>query len=121
MGLTIAWPIIDCRNLERMSAFWQAALDFEHVLTGPSGGHLLAAKDGLPGRLGLIPTPDAKVTKNRVHLDLRPDHDQDTEVRRLESLGATRVDVGQRDPTWVVMADPEGNEFCVLRPSRPAS
>lgn len=120
MALTIAWPIIDCHDLGRMSAFWQEALDFEHVLTGPSGGYLLAAKDGLPGRLGLIPTPDEKTGKNRVHLDLRPDRDQDAEVRRLESLGATQVDVGQHGATWVVMADPEGNEFCVLRPLRPS-
>jgi hypothetical protein len=101
-----------------MSTFWQAALDFEHVLTGPSGGHLLAAKDGSGSRLALIPTPDVKATKNRVHLDLRPD-DQEAEVQRLERLGATRVDVGQRDVTWVVMADPEANEFCILR-ARPA-
>ncbi len=53
--------------------------------------------------------------KNRLHLDLRPE-DQDAEVARLEALGATRVDIGQGDGvTWVVMADPEGNEFCVLR------
>lgn len=117
MALTIEWAIIDCEDLHRMSAFWQAALDFEIERVGPSGGHLLVAKDGSGGRLGLIPTPDSKLTKNRVHLDLRPD-DQDEEVRRLESLGATRADVGQRDVTWVVMADPEGNEFCVLRPRR---
>src|SRR5947209_5378160 len=97
-----------------MSAFWQAALDFEHVHTGPSGGHLLQAKDGSAQRLGLIATPDAKIGKNRVHLDLRP-HDQGAEVQRLEALGATRVDIGQREVPWVVMADPEGNEFCVLR------
>jgi hypothetical protein len=56
--------------------------------------------------------------KNRVHLDLRPD-DQAVEVQRLISLGARHVDIGQRDVSWVVLADPEGNEFCVLRP-RPA-
>jgi hypothetical protein len=55
--------------------------------------------------------------KNRIHLDLRPD-DQDAEVARFESRGATRVDIGQEgnpDVTWVVLADPEGNEFCILR------
>jgi hypothetical protein len=52
--------------------------------------------------------------KNRVHLDLRPD-DRDAEVARLEDLGATHVDIGQGDQTWVVLADPEGNEFCILR------
>ncbi len=51
--------------------------------------------------------------KNRLHIDLRPD-DQDAEVARLVALGAQRVDVGQGDVGWVVLADPEGNEFCVL-------
>ena len=57
--------------------------------------------------------------KNRLHLDLRP-VDQAAEVTRLEGLGATRTDVGQGDSPWVVMADPEGNEFCVL-PARNTS
>ena len=51
--------------------------------------------------------------KNRLHLDLRPD-DQAAEIARFEALGARRVDVGQGDVTWVVLADPEGNEFCIL-------
>ena len=59
--------------------------------------------------------PESKSVKNRVHLDLRPD-DQFAEVERLLGLGARRVDIGQREVRWVVMADPEGNEFCVLRP-----
>jgi hypothetical protein len=58
--------------------------------------------------------PEGKAAKNRLHLDLRPD-DQAAEVERLLMLGATRVDIGQGAPTWVVLADPEGNEFCVLR------
>ena len=63
--------------------------------------------------------PERKEAKNRLHLDLRPE-DRDAEVARLEGLGARRVDVGQGpDVTWVVMADPDGNEFCVLRALRP--
>ena len=58
--------------------------------------------------------PEDKVGKNRVHLDLRPD-DRDAEVARAEALGAIRVDIGQGEQTWVVLADPEGNEFCILR------
>lgn len=73
MALTIEWPVIDCHDLDRMSSSWQATLDFEHELTGSSGGHLLLAKEGSGARLGLIPTPDCKVGKNRLHLDLRPD------------------------------------------------
>jgi len=58
--------------------------------------------------------PEDKTVKNRLHLDLRPD-DQAAEVERLVGLGATRVDLGQGEASWVVLADPEGNEFCVLR------
>lgn len=81
----------------------------------------------LPGspEAGIVPdvlflrVPEEKAVKNRMHLDLRP-QDQAAEVARLETLGATRVDIGQgEDATWVVLADPEGNEFCVLR-SAPA-
>ena len=118
MGLVIECVLIDCSDLERMSEFWQAALNLEHVWTGPSGGYLLAARDGSQTRLALMPSRDEKRGKNRLHLDLRPD-DQEAEVQRLERLGAVRVDIGQRDVSWVVMADPEGNEFCVLR-SRPS-
>jgi hypothetical protein len=60
--------------------------------------------------------PEDRVVKNRVHLDFRPS-DQVAEVERLIGLGATHVDIGQSSEcTWVVLADPEGNEFCVLRP-----
>ena len=61
-----------------------------------------------------MPSQSEKTAKNRVHFDLRPD-DQQAEVQRLEGLGARRIEIGQTDVTWVVMADPEGNEFCVLR------
>jgi hypothetical protein len=62
--------------------------------------------------------PEGKEVKNRLHLDLRPD-DQAAEVARAEAMGATRVDIGQGEVTWVVLADPEGNEFCILR-AKPA-
>lgn len=114
MALTIDCVLIDCVDLDAMTKFWGEALGLEHVWTGPSGGHLLTATDGSGRRLGLMPGRDGKTTKNRVHFDLRPD-DQPAEVERLEGLGARRVDIGQTDVTWVVMADPEGNEFCVLR------
>lgn len=69
--------------------------------------------------LVFVPVPEVKTIKNRLHLDLAPraDDDQAAEVRRLLEMGATRVDVGQGDEvSWVVLADPEGNEFCVLSP-----
>jgi predicted enzyme related to lactoylglutathione lyase len=113
VSLAIDSVLIDCNDLQRMSQFWRSALNLEHVWTGPSGGYLLIDAQGTT-RLGLMPSSEEKGGKNRVHLDLRPD-DQETEIQRLEELGAVRVDVGQRAVPWVVMADPEGNEFCVLR------
>ena len=71
-----------------------------------------AEPDQLPGMLFLA-VDDAKDAKNRLHIDLRPDN-QAAEVERLIDLGASRVDVGQGDVPWVVLADPEGNEFCIL-------
>ena len=59
--------------------------------------------------------PDEKVVKNRIHLDFRPD-DQQAEVERVIAMGAKHVDIGQGEPSWVVLADPEGNEFCILAP-----
>jgi hypothetical protein len=115
MPLAIDLVLIDCVDLDAMTTFWCQALDLEHVWTGPSGGHLLAAGDGSGRRLALMPADDDKTSKNRVHFDLRPDGDQQAEVRRLERLGARRIDIGQVEVPWVVMADPEGNEFCVLR------
>ncbi len=114
MALSLDCVLIDCVDLDLMTSFWCQALDLQHVWTGSSGGHLLVAPDGSGRRLGLMPSRDHKSTKNRVHFDLRPD-DQQAEVERLESLGARRIEIGQIDVTWVVMADPEGNEFCVLR------
>jgi hypothetical protein len=89
--------------------------DLEIVIEPPEGSR----EDGASPDLLFLRVPEAKAGKNRLHLDLRPD-DQDAEVARLEGLGATRADIGQGETSWVVMADPEGNEFCVLRP-RPAS
>lgn len=113
MALVIDWVIVDCEDVERMSEFWSEALSLEHVRTGPFGGRVLAPRDGSKRRLAMFPVKDVKTGKNRVHFDLRPDN-QEAEVRRLEELGATRIDIGQGQAPWVVMADPEGNEFCVL-------
>jgi hypothetical protein len=74
---------------------------------------------GDPGGSGpvltFVPVPEPKAVKNRVHPDLNPSGcDQATELERLLALGARRVDVGQGDASWIVLADPEGNEFCLL-------
>lgn len=70
----------------------------------------------MPPTLVFVPVPEGKAVKNRLHIDVSPiDRSQEDEVERLIALGARRVDIGQGDVTWVVLADPEGNEFCVLR------
>ena len=70
------------------------------------------ALDQLPGLI-FAPMSDSKVTKNRLHLDFRPSG-QAAEVDRMLALGARKVDIGQGEQPWVVLADPEGNEFCIL-------
>jgi len=115
---------IQCFNLDttdpaRIASFWQEALGWRRthatvneVVLEPAAG---SAQDGVAPDLLFLRVPEGKTVKNRWHLDLRPD-DQAIEVARLEALGAMRVGVGQRDDVdWVVMADPDGNEFCVLR------
>jgi predicted enzyme related to lactoylglutathione lyase len=113
----------DAHDPLTLATFWRDALgwrithveDDEVVLEPPVG----SPEVGLAADLLFLKVPEAKAAKNRLHLDLRPE-DQAAEVARLEILGARRVDVGQTDDgTWVVMADPEGNEFCVLRAYRP--
>ena len=125
MTLRIQCLTIDCADPQKLSAFWSAALglpsfplDGGDVWIGPGEGH---PEDGiLPDLLfQKVPDHEEKLGKNRLHLDLRPD-DQDAEVARLEALGARRADIGQGDVSWIVMTDPEGNEFCVLAPRPPA-
>jgi hypothetical protein len=106
--------VIDCDDVERVARFWSEALNLE--LNGPQDGEWWLEPGGDHPDILFEKVPEAKSVKNRVHLDLRP-NDQLAEVERLLGLGARRVDIGQRDVPWVVMADPEGNEFCVLRPT----
>jgi len=128
--MTIRWysVVVDCRDVAALSRWWAEALDWriiyeaadEVVVVPPHA--LEQARDIPPLERGpgliFVPVPEGKTVKNRLHIDLAPSlaAGQEAEVRRLEDLGARRVDVGQ-DPaqvSWVVMADPEGNEFCVL-------
>ena len=117
MGLDLEAIDIDCNDPERVGRFWAEVFGAE--LSGPEDDMWWLTAAGSRPELLFCRVPEGKAVKNRVHLDLRPT-DQDAEVRRLESLGARRVDIGQGDVTWVVMADVEGNEFCVLR-ARPAA
>ena len=92
------------------------ALEWVVVNDDPDEFEIRPEPDRVPGLI-FESIREQKRGKNRLHLDLRPD-DQDAEVGRLVRLGASRVDVGQGDVSWVVLADPEGNEFCVLRSRR---
>ena len=96
-----------------MGSFWSEALSLP--LQGPHNDEWWLEPGGDNPDILFLHVPDVKSVKNRVHLDLRP-ADQAAEVERLIRFGAKRIDIGQGDVSWVVMADPEGNEFCVLAP-----
>jgi hypothetical protein len=128
--MSLRWytVVVDCHDVKAQSRWWAEVLnwtiayeaDDEVVVVPP---HLLAEDRKIPAAekgpgLVFVAVPEAKTLKNRLHIDLAPalDDDQEAEVRRLEALGARRIDIGQGDVRWVVLADPEGNEFCVLTP-----
>lgn len=112
---------VDCHDPYELSRFWSAALGFVDHPDNPNAPDdpeaLIVDPKGLHPGLLFLPVPDAKVAKNRVHLDVVPDGPRDAEVERLLGLGASLVDDRrQADGTgWAVLADPEGNEFCVER------
>ncbi|MGW7075287.1 VOC family protein [Streptomyces sp. NPDC054866] len=120
---------IDCVDPDALARFWCAVLDYEvqeaedgFISIGsplvPEGGKRVGP---VPPTLGFARVPEGKAIKNRLHIDVNPtDREQDEEVRRLLGLGARHADVGQSgDESWVILADPEGNEFCVLASRRP--
>jgi hypothetical protein len=112
--------VMDAADPASLARFWSAALEWpivfeesDEVVIAPPGDDP-AQRGQLP--LVFVPVPEAKTTKNRVHLDLASasaEH-QAMLVARLEELGARRLDIGQGTVSWVVMADPEGNELCVV-------
>lgn len=109
--------VIDTHDLQRLATFWAAALHWE-VLSEREREIVVGPSVDAPIGLCFMPVGDAKTVKNRVHLDLTTTaDDRDAEIARLLGLGARRVDIGQTgDESWDVLADPEGNEFCVVRP-----
>ena len=109
------WAIVvDSADHRALSRFWAEVLGY-HVVFEADDEVAIAKDEGTWPGLVFGPVPEGKSGKNRLHIDLNPD-DQGAEVARLEALGASRLDIGQGDVPWVVMADPEGNEFCVLTP-----
>ncbi|WP_329096757.1 VOC family protein [Actinomadura citrea] len=113
----IAAVVVDCADPRAMARFWDEALDWTlHEVTDDHA--VMRSATGVGPYLEFLRTPDAKTVLNRIHIDLRPypGDDQAAEAARLRALGATDADVGQGDVPWTVLADPEGNEFCVLTP-----
>jgi len=123
MSVRIQCVCVDSCDPRRLADFWREVLDWretyaddDEIALEPAAG---SREDGVVPDLLFVRVPEAKSVKNRLHLDLRPT-DQAGEVERILALGARRVHVGQTpDATWVVLADPEGNEFCVLAPFTP--
>ena len=122
MGLRWQAIVVDAADPGALGRWWAELLgwrltyedDDEVVLEPPAG----SKEDGASPDLLFVKVEAPKQEKVRLHIDLRPE-DQAAEVARAEALGANRVDIGQGSPTWVVLADPEGNEFCILRALTP--
>jgi Glyoxalase-like domain len=112
MGLRFTEVCIDASNIRTLAQWWADVLGWHQDPTA-DGDVVLRAPAGAGPDWLFLAVPDDKVVKNRIHFDFTPD-DQQAEVDRLIALGARPVDIGQREQTWVVLADPEGNEFCVL-------
>jgi predicted enzyme related to lactoylglutathione lyase len=112
MGCSVYSVTIDCSNPAALARFWAEVLDYK-VTFEEDEEVVIQPKDGSGDALLFVTTTDEKVVKNRLHLDLNPT-DQKAEVERVKALGAKEVDIGQTNVPWVVLADPEGNEFCIL-------
>jgi len=129
--VSVRWysVVVDCADVSAQADWWALTLGWQKVYEAPdevvivpphalTKGESTPVEERGPG-LVFVPVPEGKQVKNRLHIDLAPRaaDDQAGEVARLESSGASRVEVGQSaDASFIVMADPEGNEFCVLSP-----
>jgi len=111
--------VIDAHDLPKLARFWTQALGWQ-VLSEREREIVIGTDENAPVGICFMPVTDQKIVKNRVHLDITTEaQDRDQEIDRLLGLGAQRVDVGQTGKeSWTVLADPEGNEFCVIRPKK---
>ena len=115
MGARLTEIVVDAADPVGLAEFWARVLGWERTGSDDDAVEIADPARGGP-TLVFVPVPEAKAGKNRIHLDVSPTGcDQDEELARLHALGAVDADVGQGDQTWFVLADPEGNEFCLLR------
>lgn len=116
MTIAINSLTVDSHDPRAVAAFWSAALDWPVLYDSEDEVMIAPFDERKPGVFPVLflKNADQKRVKNRWHFDLAPE-DQAAEVARLEGLGARRADIGQGEVEWVVMADVEGNEFCVLK------
>lgn len=119
MPVTLHHLVIDAHDLPALARFWAEALRWR-ILSEREREVVIGPDANAPVGICFMPVTDRKVAKNRLHLDLTCGaEDRDAEIERLLALGARRAEVGQSGAeSWTVLADPEGNEFCVVRPKR---
>ena len=112
MGAAKLGLVLDCADPGRLAAFWSAAIGYKIV--GTAGNYvMLVDETSQQPKLLLQRVDEPKMGKNRMHVDIETAH-VDEEVARLEAIGATRTgEQSEHGTRWVVMHDPEGNEFCV--------
>jgi predicted enzyme related to lactoylglutathione lyase len=117
MSLRLHHVVVDAHDLPLLARFWTQALGWK-VLSEREREIVIGPDVNAPVGMCFMPVTDAKTVKNRVHVDLTTSaEDRDSEIERLLQLGARHVDIGQTGAeSWTVLADPEGNEFCVVRP-----
>jgi len=117
MAVSLHHIVIDTHDLPALARFWAQVLDWR-ILSEREREVVIGADATAAVGICFMPVTVEKAVKNRLHLDLVPDAgDRDAEIDRILALGARRVDIGQTGAeSWTVLADPEGNEFCVVRP-----
>ena len=117
MGVRFYQLVVNARDPAALARWWAEVLQQEILYETDDEVIVGAAPDSYPG-LCFLPVSDVKSGPNRLHIDLDPD-DHAAEVARVIALGAALADVGQpADAPWTVLRDPEGNEFCILRPHK---
>ena len=128
--MSLRWysVVVDCQDIAAQARWWAETLGYVIVFESdtevaiiPPSASVEPMEDaetfrGQPQGMVFVTVPEGKTVKNRLHIDLAPhtSQDREAEIARLLERGASTVDVGQGDSTWTVLADPEGNEFCVL-------